>query len=48
MLLYLGEMYETAKKMVNYSMDIFLNEKLELKSKVMITKKKYMLCRKKH
>ncbi|MGB9979805.1 PhoU domain-containing protein [Methanobacterium sp.] len=35
MLVYLQEMYETSKKMVNYSMDVFLNERLELKNKVM-------------
>ncbi len=47
MLIYLGEMYETAKKMVNYSMDIFLNEKLELKSKVMDYEEKIHALQKK-
>lgn len=32
---YIQEMYETSKKMVNYSMEVFLNEKLDLKDKVM-------------
>lgn len=47
MLVYLQEMYETAKKMVNYSMDIFLNERLELKNKVMDYEEKIHVLQKK-
>lgn len=47
MIIYLQEMYETAKKMVNYSMDIFLNERLELKSKVMDYEEKIHALQKK-
>ncbi|MGZ7116927.1 MAG: PhoU domain-containing protein, partial [Methanobacterium sp.] len=32
---YIEEMFETSKDMVNYSMEVFLNEKLDLKNKVM-------------
>lgn len=35
MLKYIKEMYETIKKMVNYSMETFLNERLDLRDKVM-------------
>ncbi|MGF7119363.1 PhoU domain-containing protein [Methanobacterium oryzae] len=35
MLEHISEMYETIKKMVNYSMEAFLNEKLDLREKVM-------------
>jgi phosphate transport system protein len=41
------EMYETAKKMVNYSMDVFLNERLELKDKVMNSEEKIHVLQKK-
>lgn len=47
MIVYLQEMYETAKKMVNYSMDVFLNERLELKSKVMDNEEKIHVLQKK-
>ena len=47
MLIYLQEMYETAKKMVNYSMDVFLNERLELKNKVMDYEEKIHVLQKK-
>lgn len=47
MLKYIREMYETAKKMVNYSMDVFLNERLELKDKVMADEEKIHVLQKK-
>lgn len=47
MIIYLQEMYETAKKMVNYSMDVFLNERLELKNKVMDYEEKIHVLQKK-
>jgi phosphate transport system protein len=47
MLIYIQEMYETAKKMVNYSMDVFLNERLELKNKVMDYEEKIHVLQKK-
>ncbi len=48
MLKYIEEMYETSKKMVSYSMDVFLNEKLNLKDKVMNCSflKKYIFFKK--
>lgn len=47
MIKYIQEMYETAKKMVNYSMDVFLNERLELKDKVMNSEEKIHVLQKK-
>ena len=47
MLIYIQEMYETAKKMVNYSVDVFLNERLELKNKVMDYEEKIHVLQKK-
>lgn len=46
MLKYVQEMYETAKKMINYSMDVFLNERLELKDKVMADEEKIHVLQK--
>lgn len=44
---YIQEMYETSKKMVEYSMEVFLNEKLNLKEKVMKNEEKIHLIQKK-
>jgi len=41
------DMYDTAKKMVNYSMDVFLNERLELKDKVLADEEKIHVLQKK-
>jgi len=41
------DMYDTAKKMVNYSVDVFLNERLELKDKVMADEEKIHVLQKK-
>ncbi len=46
MLKYIEEMYETSKKMVSYSMDVFLNEKLNLKDKVMNYEEKIHILQK--
>ncbi len=44
---YILEMYETSKMMVNYSVEVFLNEKLELKNKVMNHEERLHLLQKK-
>jgi len=43
---YIQEMYETAKTMLSYSMDVFLNEKLNFKNKVMNQEEKIHLLQK--
>lgn len=47
MLKYILEMYETSKMMVSYSMDVFLNKKLNLKDKVMNYEEKIHVLQKK-
>ena len=44
---YIDEMYKTAKKMVKYSMEVFLNERMDLKDKVMKNEEKIHLLQKK-
>ncbi|MGZ7070228.1 MAG: PhoU domain-containing protein, partial [Methanobacterium sp.] len=44
---YIEEMFETSKDMVNYSMEVFLNEKLDLKNKVMNYEEKIHILQKK-
>lgn len=44
---YIKEMYETSKKMVSYSMQVFLNERLDLKHKVMNYEERIHLLQKK-
>ncbi len=43
---YIQEMYETSKKMITYSIDVFLDEKLNLKNKVMTFEEKLHLLQK--
>jgi phosphate transport system protein len=47
MLEYIKEMYETVKKMVKYSMETFLNERLDLREKVMNYEEKIHVLQKK-
>jgi len=44
---YIQEMYETSKKMVNYSIEVFLNERLDLKDKVINYEEKIHVLQKK-
>lgn len=43
---YIQEMYETAKNMVKYSMEVFLNERLDLKDKVLNSEEKIHVLQK--